>query len=150
MDDWAKIIITIIVAVTFVSVMVGITQPSVSTLSNKQDLVSCTLDTWCYTTQDNLVSIVITNHTDGKVLATVAASGATEDYIPDLAKGRVNITNVTGTGTFNLSYTYYPDAYDTGASGSTTRSVAALLPAGFVLLILVMVFSTAIMLYRKQ
>ena len=144
MEDWAKLIVTLIVAAAFITVIVGITQPTVSTLSADQRLVSCTLNTWCYTTYDNLVTLVVGNGTDAKVLTT------TVEYVPDLTNGRVNITNMTGTGTFNLSYAYYPDSYDTGTSGSTTRSIAALVPAGFVLLVLVMVFSAAIVLYRKH
>jgi len=143
MDDWFKAIIGIVVAVAFIGVIMGITTPTYTTSSADQRLVTCTLNTWCYTTYDNLQSLVVGNGTGSKVLATVAASGATEDYIPDLTNGRINITNMTGTGTFNLSYAYYPDEYDTGASGSTTRVVAQLLPLAFIILVLVLIFGWA-------
>lgn len=144
MDDWIKTVITIIIAVAFISVIVGITQPTVSTESVILTNVALVKGVAYKLPNDNLVDGTFSVRNTTEVFVTPS------NYNLTISTGVLFPGNMSTLGTYNISYTYYPDSYDTGASGVTTRNVAQLLPAGFVLLVLIMIFVAAIGLYKRN
>lgn len=137
MDDWFKAIIGIVVAVAFISVIMQITTPTVQIGTNRMLNVALVKGTAYQLPHDNLVSGTFSLQNATQTFVTPS------DYNITIATGSLFPGNVSTLGTYNISYAYYPDAYDTGASGTTTRSVALLLPLAFILLVLVLIFGWA-------
>lgn len=133
MVEVSKIITIIVAVVLTLGVVLGFIFQTTQLYSNGEVGTSCTKNTWCQLQKDLVQTgtLVVGNGTGSKILTE------TTEYIVDYNLGKVNITNTTGTATFNFSYNYANHNYMTRASD---RSVAGVLGIGVAIGLLVLIF----------
>ena len=144
--DWLKTVITLIVAAAFIGVIIGITTPMYNLGTYSTTNLACTQNQWCQLPYPNIInsSKSLGNYSNENTLTEGT------DYKIDLTLGRLNVTNTVKWPALNVSYQYYPGQYDTGSNGSTTRSIAAIVPAAFFIVVLVGLFTAALYLWGKR